>query len=104
MCEEDGDSKENGDTTNDVINGSCEKGASTDVRDKNYEILDVMDAFPTLEEALNRTHSTEYDGNLNTTKPMTENDTESNTSNKQGSKTLKLIPTAIDERREVVLL
>ncbi|GJV15146.1 zinc finger, CCHC-type containing protein [Tanacetum coccineum] len=77
---------------------SCEKGESPDVRDKNDEVLDVMDEFPTLEEALNRTQSTEYDGNLNMNKPMTEKDTESN--NKQA----ELIPTAIDEGREVVIL
>nr|GEZ51792.1 zinc knuckle CX2CX4HX4C [Tanacetum cinerariifolium] len=48
-CEEDGDSKENGDTTNDVINGSCEKGESTHLKliptaiDEGREVVILKD-------------------------------------------------------------
>nr|GEW66691.1 hypothetical protein [Tanacetum cinerariifolium] len=71
-----GDSNEIGGSVNEVINGSCEKGKSTYVLNKNDEVLDVMDEFPTLEEALNIAQSTKYDGNLKMNMPMTENDTE----------------------------
>ncbi|GJY65672.1 RNA-directed DNA polymerase, eukaryota, reverse transcriptase zinc-binding domain protein [Tanacetum coccineum] len=87
-CEEDGATDEIRDSANDVINESCEKGESTNVMDKNDEVLDVTDEVPTLEEALNRIQSTEYDGNLNMNKPMNEKDTKSN--NKQGYKNNKL--------------
>ncbi|GJT05583.1 zf-CCHC domain-containing protein, partial [Tanacetum coccineum] len=54
------------------------KFESPNMMDKNDEVLDATDEVPTLEEALNRIQSTEYDA--------------------------ELIPTAINDGREVVIL